>query len=69
MDNFLYGAITGLKTGGVFAILAGVAMQLLCNDILFSYGIFGLLLVFYSLYGGIVYNSIEGEDEYEKINY
>ena len=65
MDKFLYGAITGLKMGGIFAILMGVVIQLLCNDILFSYGIFGLLLVFYSLYGGMMYSLIEGEDGYE----
>lgn len=65
MDKFLYGALVGLRISGVWAILAGVIVQLLCNDLLFSYGVFGLLLTFYSLYGGIVYSSIEGEDEYE----
>ena len=66
MDKFLYGAITGLRIGGVWAILAGVIIQLLCNDLLFSYGMFGLLLTFYSLYGGMMYSSLEGGgDEYE----
>ena len=64
MDKFLYGAITGLRIGGIWAILAGVIIQLLCNDLLFSYGMFGLLLTFYSLYGGMMHNSIEGGDEY-----
>ena len=65
MDNFLYGAITGLRISGVWAILVGVIIQLLCNDLLFSYSVFVSLLAFYSLYGGIVYSSIEREDEYE----
>ena len=66
MDKFLYGAITGLRISGIWAVLVGVIMQLLCNDLLFSYGIFGLLLTFYSLYGGMMYSSIEeGENEYE----
>ena len=64
MDKFLYGAITGLRVGGIWAIVAGVIVQLLCNDLLFSYGVFGLLLTFYSLYGGMMYSSIEGGDEY-----
>ena len=64
MDKFLYGAITGLRIGGIWAILTGVIIQILCNDLLFSYGMFGLLLTYYSLYGGIMYGSIEGGDEY-----
>ena len=59
MDKFLYGALTGIRIGGIFAILVGTLLQILCNSLLFSYGVFGLLLVFYSLYGGILYNSIE----------
>lgn len=62
MDNFLYGAITGLRIGGAWAVLVGVIAQLLCNDLLFSCGVFGLLLTFYSLYGGMLYSLVEGED-------